>query len=81
MLGLHGRLLWSGGYRLENTLYTERLPNYFRTDTRLNYLHNSTHPWTLSLDLQNLTNRLNENLIQDIDPIGLIPVLAYRQEF
>ncbi len=79
--GINGRILWSGGYRVEETLFQERLPAYFRTDIRLHYHHAGNHPWTLSLDIQNLTNRLNANLIDDIDPIGLIPVLGYQQSF
>lgn len=82
VLLLSGRLLWSGGYRTEASAYAETLPNYFRTDLRLAYsIARKKADATISLDIQNITNRLNENITQDIDPVGLIPVLAVAVEF
>lgn len=75
----------------EDQAFTDRLPAYFRVDAgfrlKRNYRHLTT---TLSLDLQNASNR--ENLggrffnaktseIEDWHQAPLIPVLAYRLEF
>lgn len=66
-------------------------PNYFRIDVRLSIKRNYTkHTNTLSLDLQNATNRQNvggqyydENAraIKYWYQVGILPVLAYRVEF
>lgn len=75
----------------KNQLYSYQLPAYFRTDIRVNYQWNKKHVTsTLSLDIQNITNR--ENVFQRLyDPFekkiayqlsnGLIPVLNYKIEF
>ncbi len=67
------------------------MPDYFRTDVRFSLKRNrpkSTH--TISLDLQNATNRKNV-FGEFFDPLTgnvktayltpLIPILAYRVEF
>jgi hypothetical protein len=71
--------------------YSLQNPNYFRIDLRVsikrNYAKTTT---TLSLDLQNATNRQNtggqyydegSNSIKYWYQAGLIPILAYRIEF
>ena len=75
----------------EYNAYTLRNPNYFRADLRLSMKWNKRHiTSTLSLDIQNLTNRLNvynqyfdenENRIVTNYQMGLIPVLNYKIEF
>ncbi|MFT7461153.1 MAG: hypothetical protein ACI909_003849 [Planctomycetota bacterium] len=77
-----GRLLWSGGYRLEESAFEESLPDYLRLDLRIAYTRDRGKlRTTITLDIQNVTNRLNENITDDIDPVGLIPVLAAKLSF
>ncbi|TDB66101.1 TonB-dependent receptor [Arundinibacter roseus] len=74
-----------------NRSFEEQLPDYFRTDVRVSFTKNGAHTTsTLSLDLQNVTNRLNAFSqyynpttaeVQIITQTGLIPVLNYRLEF
>ncbi|MCE7039947.1 carboxypeptidase-like regulatory domain-containing protein [Dyadobacter sp. CY312] len=71
--------------------YSEQLPVYFRTDVRVSYTKNNRKTTsTLSLDLQNITNRLNafdryydskEDKVTLIKQTGLLPILNYRLEF
>ncbi|MFN8354631.1 MAG: TonB-dependent receptor [Spirosomataceae bacterium] len=71
--------------------YGAQLPNYFRPDIRISYTKNRKKTTsTLSLDIQNIINRLNAyNLyydsatkqIQTDTQMGLIPILNYRLEF
>jgi hypothetical protein len=66
-------------------------PNYFRIDFGVNYRRNKKkYSWILSLDIQNLTNRMNVANIQydkDINAVdyqynlGIIPVLSYKVQF
>jgi outer membrane receptor protein involved in Fe transport len=66
-------------------------PDYFRTDLRVSMKWNKRHiTSTLSLDIQNVTNRLNvynqyfnedDNKIVYSYQTGLIPVLNYKIEF
>jgi len=75
----------------EYNAYTLRNPNYFRADLRVSMKWNKRHiTSTLSLDIQNLTNRLNvynqyfdedENKVVTNYQTGLIPVLNYKIEF
>lgn len=75
----------------EQEAYTNRVPDYFRTDLRVSLKRNkakSTH--TLALDVQNVTNRKN---VYDsyFEPLSgkiitayltpLIPLLSYKIEF
>ena len=75
----------------EDQAFTESLPAYFRLDMgvrlKRNYRHLTT---TLSLDLQNATNRKNiggkfyntdTKAIETFYQAPLIPILAYRLEF
>lgn len=80
-----------------NTVYINSLtnsirdPNYFRIDFGANYRRNKKkYSWVLSLDIQNLTNRLNvANIQYDKDTraidyqynLGIIPVLSYKVQF
>ena len=67
------------------------MPDYFRADLRMSLKWNRRHfTSTLSLDIQNLTNRLNtydrfydaqKDGIVTVHQTGLIPVLNYRIEF
>lgn len=71
--------------------YSEQLPGYFRTDIRVSYTKNGKRTTsTISLDIQNVTNRLNAydryyDLKKDklvlTTQTGLIPILNYRLEF
>jgi hypothetical protein len=76
---------------VESEAFSKQLPGYFRLDTgvklKRNYRHLTT---TLSLDIQNTTNRQNigdryydleENAIKTWYQAPLIPILAYRLEF
>jgi hypothetical protein len=75
----------------EYNAYSLRNPNYFRTDLRLSMKWNKRRVTsTLSLDIQNVTNRLNvynqyynedENKIVYNYQTGLIPILNYKVEF
>jgi hypothetical protein len=75
----------------DNRAYTQQLPDYFRTDVRLSWKKNRPHSTrTLSLDVQNVTNRQNV-FGRCFDPqtgttrtsyqTGLLPVLSYRVAF
>ncbi|KAA0989620.1 TonB-dependent receptor [Dyadobacter aurulentus] len=71
--------------------YSEQLPHYFRGDVRVSYTKNKKRTAsTISLDVQNVTNRLNAfdryydkktDRVKLITQTGLIPVLNYRLEF
>jgi len=83
----------SKGYTVfdEYNANTLKNPDYFRTDLRVSMKWNKRHfTSTLSLDIQNVTNRLNvynqyynedENKIVYSYQTGLIPVLNYKIEF
>ena len=80
-----------------NTIYINgqtnsiRLPDYFRIDFGVNYRRNKKkYSWILSLDIQNVINRLNVAYGQyDKDThtivfqknLGIIPVLSYKVQF
>ena len=71
--------------------YSEQLPMYFRTDLRVSYTRNKRRTSsTISLDIQNVTSRLNaldryyelkNDRIKLLTQTGLLPVLNYRLEF
>lgn len=71
--------------------YSEQLPAYFRTDLRVSYTKNKKRATsTISLDIQNVTNRLNafdryynkkEDRVKLITQTGMLPILNYRLEF
>jgi len=75
----------------EYNAYTLRNPDYFRSDLRLSMTWNKRHfTSTLSLDIQNVTNRLNvynqyfnedDNKITYEYQTGIIPVLNYKIDF
>jgi hypothetical protein len=75
----------------DNERYTAKAADYFRTDVRFSYRKNKPRAsYILSLDIQNVTNRLNmyrQYYDQETQTIkintmtGLIPVLNYRVEF
>jgi len=68
-----------------------RVADYFRLDTRVHFKHNLKRAaWEISLDIQNVTNRLNQidekynpgtQSIKQQYQQGLIPVLKIRVEF
>ena len=77
--------------RYDTLAYTLQLPDYFRTDVRLSWKKNRPRSTrTLSLDVQNVTNRQNV-FGRYFDPqtgttrtnyqTGLLPVLSYRVAF
>ncbi|PSL28761.1 TonB-dependent receptor [Dyadobacter jiangsuensis] len=71
--------------------YSEQLPAYFRSDLRVSYTKNKRRTTsTISLDIQNVTNRLNaldryynkkEDRVKLITQTGMLPILNYRLEF
>jgi hypothetical protein len=76
---------------VEQQAFTEKLPDYFRTDVRFSWKRNRPRSTrTLSLDIQNTTNRQNV-FGRYFDPTtgttrtsyqtGLIPILSYRVAF
>jgi len=75
----------------EDQAFSLQNPAYFRTDLRVSVKWNRRHlTSTLSLDIQNLTNRLNvynqyfskdDNRIVTSYQTGFIPVLNYKVEF
>ena len=75
----------------QHRAYTNKNPDYFRADLRLSIKWNRKRlTSTLSLDIQNLTNRLNvygERFDSDKKELvtiyqnGIIPVLNYKVEF
>lgn len=77
--------------RMENKTNEERLNTYSRTDVRLSWKRNKNgFTSTLSLDIQNVTNKENEfsryydaklGQIRSTYQLPLIPVLNYRVEF
>ena len=81
------------GYTIyqENEAYSLQNPAYFRTDLRVSITWNKRHlTSTLSLDFQNLTNRLNvfgqwydeeKNKVVTSYQTGIIPILNYKIEF
>ncbi len=81
----------NGTVRVWTAAYSEQLPNYFRPDVRISYTknrHKTTS--TISLDIQNVVNRLNAynryystatKQIETDTQMGLIPILNYRLEF
>lgn len=83
----------SKGYTVydDYNAYSLRNPNYFRADLRISMKWNKKQfTSTLSLDIQNITNRLNvyneffndeTNKIEYNYQTGLIPVLNYKIEF
>ncbi|HEY6505523.1 MAG TPA: TonB-dependent receptor [Chitinophagaceae bacterium] len=75
----------------EKDAYSLQNPAYFRADLRVSMKWNrKSHTSTLSLDIQNLTNRLNifsqyyddeKDMITNTYQTGLIPILNYKIEF
>lgn len=76
---------------VENRLFTEGLPDYFRADIRLSWKKDRPRSTrTLSLDVQNVTARQNiagrffdpqSGTVKTAYLTGLIPVLSYRVAF
>ncbi len=79
------------GIYKEKEAFSLQNPAYFRTDLRLSMKWNRKHVTsTLSLDFQNVTNRLNvfnqsydetKNKIVTNYQTGIIPILNYKVEF
>jgi hypothetical protein len=75
----------------EDRAFGEQAPNYYRADIRVSYRKNNPRAsHIISLDIQNVSNRLNVyNKYYDEDKAeiatsyqtGLIPILNYRLEF
>ncbi|MCB0509532.1 MAG: hypothetical protein KDC82_02135, partial [Bacteroidetes bacterium] len=62
--------------------FEKKLANYFRLDTRIAYTRNKEkYSWTLSLDIQNASNRINEASNPQINSTGIIPFLNYKVDF
>lgn len=78
-------------WRDETRAFSEKMPDYFRTDIRLSMKRNHSN-WTstIAIDIQNVTDRKNVfNKYYDVDKqkivynyqAPLIPILSYRVEF
>lgn len=77
--------------RVYERSYEEQLPAYFRFDTRVSFTKNRRRTTsTVSIDIQNLFNRLNlyqpyydsaTKSIQFDTQLGLVPILNWRLEF
>jgi hypothetical protein len=76
----------------ESQAFSERIPNYFRIDTRIAYRYNTRKiAGSISLDIQNVTNRKNPNNVSynsETNSLsfrnhtsGLVPVLAFQFDF
>ncbi|MGB0863407.1 MAG: TonB-dependent receptor [Saprospiraceae bacterium] len=76
----------------KNQAFSKRIPNYFRIDTRISYRYNTRKlAGSISLDIQNVTNRQNPNNVnynKEINRLsfsnhssGLVPVLAFQFDF
>ena len=75
----------------EKQAFSNQNPAYFRTDLRLSMKWNRKNlTSTLSLDIQNLTNRLNvygqwydddQGKVVNTYQVGIIPVINYKVEF
>ncbi len=60
--------------------YTAQLPDYYRLDMRFAYRKNKpNYYWMLSLDLQNATNKLNEQN-QEYDPLNNVLTWRFQSE-
>lgn len=80
------RSVWAGNNRVFNVEsqipFDKKLENYFRLDTRLAYTRNKEkYAWTISLDLQNTTNKVNESSNPQINSVGVLPIINYKVEF
>lgn len=85
-ISLNTRIIWAGNNRdfdyVNQIPYGVRLKNYFRWDSRIAYIRNKKKfSWTLSLDTQNMTNRINETSNPVIKGVGVLPVLNYKVNF
>ncbi|MEZ4916992.1 MAG: TonB-dependent receptor [Chitinophagales bacterium] len=85
-ISMNTRVIWAGNNREydydTDTPYGKRLKNYFRWDARLAYIRNKKkYSWTLSADIQNMTNRINETTNPAIKGQGVLPVLNYKVNF
>ena len=82
----------AGTYVASQAEFGERLPAYWRVDSRIQYRFNAKKvAGNVSLDLQNTTNRINASGVS-YDAVtnttsvryrggGFIPVLAFQVEF
>jgi hypothetical protein len=71
--------------------YSDRLDDYLRIDFGVSYRKNKrNHSSIITLNVQNVTNRLNEggryfsdysNTVQSWEQLGILPNLSYRLEF
>ena len=74
-----------------NNAFEDKVPDYFRLDLRLSYRKNKPqYASIISLDIQNVTNRKNlytqyfdedSFTIENIEQLGLLPILSYKIEF
>ena len=74
-----------------NRSYASQVPDYWRFDLTVNYrINRPTKAHIISLNVQNVTNRINlfgyyydapSNSVAVIEQFGLLPVLKYRLEF
>jgi hypothetical protein len=77
--------------RLYDQAFETKAPDYFRIDFGASYRRNKPNwSWIVSLNLQNATNRSNiwdqyynteSGKLENINLVGLLPVLNYKVEF
>ena len=104
--GANIRVLYAGGLRVSTPSryytgkkyinvfdenYSGHLPNYFRLDTRLGYTRNKKKwSWSLSLDIQNLTNQKNvqteslssTSVVKSVSyDFGILPIIIFETHF
>ena len=71
--------------------FETKAPDYFRIDVGVSYRKNNPRwSWVLSLDIQNITGRLNvwdeyysaeRGTLEQITMVGMLPILNYKVEF
>jgi outer membrane receptor protein involved in Fe transport len=77
--------------RVYTEAFESKAPDYYRLDIGINYRKNKPKwSWVVSLDIQNVTSRLNvfdqyystdTGNMEDIIMVGLLPILNYKVEF
>ncbi|MEZ4979194.1 MAG: TonB-dependent receptor [Chitinophagales bacterium] len=88
-ISMNFRSIWAGNNRsytfdfyAGEKPFEKKLANYFRLDTRIAYTRNKEkYSWTLSLDIQNASNRINAASNPQINSTGIIPFLNYKVDF
>ena len=74
-----------------DSAYETKAPDYYRIDVGVNFRKNKPNwSWVLSLDIQNLTGRLNvwdeyyraeSGTLEQITMVGMLPIVNFKVEF